>query len=348
MRYFLIGWITTLLFISCKNSEIPDVSSIKVNLKTERFESDFFSMDTTRLAASLQTLNQKYPEFLPAFIQNILGLDMDSVLQGGEESGVVKMFIRDYQPLKDSSDALYSNFDNQMKSIREGLQFVKYYFHNYKIPESVITFIGPINASFSTSFGVQGDVITSRSFGIGLQLHLGENSSFYRSAEGLEQYPAYISRNFDPAHIPVNCMKNIVDDLYPEQSVSQPLLEQMVDKGRRLFLLSKFLPRTSEYLLIGYTKKQMKASYENEGIIWDLFLNNDLLNKTDPAIVKNYIGESPKTQELGEDAPGNLGSFAGWQIVKKFMEKYPQTTVAELMKANARDIYTRAKYKPRI
>jgi hypothetical protein len=143
-------------------------------------------------------------------------------------------------------------------------------------------------------------------------------------------------------------MKNIVDDLYPEQAVSQPLLEQMVDKGRRLFLLSKFLPRTPEYLLIGYSKKQMKASYENEGIIWDLFLNNDLLNKTDPAIVKNYIGESPKTQELGEDAPGNLGSFAGWQIVKKFMEKYPQTTIAELMKADTRDIYTKAKYKPRI
>jgi hypothetical protein len=71
------------------------------------------------------------------------------------------------------------------------------------------------------------------------------------------------------------------------------------------------------------------------------------LNSTDPNIIKNYIGESPKTQELGEGAPGNIGTFSGLQIVKKYMEKYPETTPEDLMKLNTRDIFDKAKYKPR-
>ena len=78
-------------------------------------------------------------------------------------------------------------------------------------------------------------------------------------------------------------------------------------------------------------------------MIWDFFLNNDLLNNSEQNIIKNYIGESPKTQELGEDSPGNIGTFTGLQIVKKYMEKFPETTLTELMKTDAREIYKQVK-----
>ena len=66
----------------------------------------------------------------------------------------------------------------------------------------------------------------------------------------------------------------------------------------------------------------------------------------DNNIIKNYIGEGPKTQELGEASPGNIGSFAGWQIVKKFMLKNPKFTLTELMAADTETIFQQAKYKP--
>jgi hypothetical protein len=306
-------------------------------------------MDTNRVAESMKSILQVYPDFLPLFTANILGLDLDSLLiPNNPEAQAVRMFIHDYMPLKDSSDLLYKNFSKETDAIKKSLQFVKYYFPDYKIPQSVITFIGPINANFETSFGVQADVITTKSFAIGLQLHMGKDFSFYKSAEGLEEYPAYLSNNFDVSHIPVNCMRNIVDDLFPEKSRGKPLIEQMVDKGRRMFLLTKFLPYTPEYECMGYTKSQMKASYKNEALIWDFFLNNNLLNKMDENIVQNYIGESPKTAELGEDAPGNIGTFAGLQIVKKYMDLYPKTSLSDLMKLSDREIYEKSKYKPRI
>lgn len=350
MRKFLISLIIVCFLISCNgNKDIPDVSSIKVNLDTKRFEKDFFEMDTTNVAQSINTILQKYPDFLPAFTANMLGLDLDSLLiPGNRQDQGVKMFIHDYTSLNDSAELLYKNFDDETKKIENGLQFVKYYFPDYKIPQSIITFIGPINANFQTSFGVQGDVLTPNSFGIGLQLHMGKNFSFYKSTEGMEEYPEFLSGNFDKAHIPVNCMRNIVDDLYPSKLKGKALLEQMVDRGRRMYLLTKFLPRTPEYLCLGYTKIQMNDAEKNEAVIWDFFLNNNLLNKSDDNIVQNYIGESPKTPELGEGAPGNIGTFAGLQIVKKFMKLYPETKLDELMKKEPREIYDRSKYKPRI
>jgi hypothetical protein len=348
MIKIFIPLFAAIIFFSCKsNKNIPDVSSIKINLQTKRFEQDFFAIDTTKVAQSMKIILQKYPDFLPLFTANILGLDLDSLLiPNNRQSQAIRMFIHDYMPVKDSSDLLYKNFNKETESIKKALQFVKYYFPKYRVPESVITFIGPINANFETSFGVQGDVLTTNSFGIGLQLHLGKDFSFYKSREGLGQYPEYISRNFDEEHIPVNCMRNIVDDLFPDKSNGKALIEQMVDKGRRMFLLTKFLPLAPEFECIGYTKEQMKDCYKNEAVIWDFFLNNDLLNTTDPTIVQNYIGESPKTPELGEDAPGNIGTFSGLQIVKKFMQKFPETSLSELMKIDAREIYNKSKYKP--
>lgn len=348
MRKFFIPLFVVCIFFSCdSNKNIPDVSSIKIKLETRRFEKDFFAMDTTRVAESMKSLLQKYPDFLPLFTENILGLDLDSLLiTDNPQTRAVRMFIHDYMPIKDSSDLIYNNFNPETEAIEQALQYVKYYFPEYKIPESIITFIGPINANFETSFGVQGDVLTSKSFGIGLQLHLGKYFSFYRSEEGLEQYPDYLSNNFDKAHITVNCMRNIVDDLYPDKSNGKALIEQMIDKGRRIFLLTKFLPFTPEYECIGYTKQQMKDCYKNEAVIWDFFLNNDLLNKTDPNIIQNYVGESPKTPELGENAPGNIGTFSGLQIVRKYMEIFPKTSLSELMKTDAREIYAKSKYKP--
>jgi hypothetical protein len=337
-----------MLFSCNSHKNIPDVSGVKVNLETRRFDQDFFAIDTNNVAASMQQILKKYPRFTPDFIENILGLDMDSLLiPFNAQHKAVRLFIKDYGPIKDSSDNIFKDFSKENDEIKQGLKFVKYYFPEYKLPQSVITFIGPINANFETSFGTQGDILTSEGLGVGLQLHLGKKFSLYQSPEGQEQYPEYLSNNFDPGHIPVNCMRNIVDDLFPDRSRGRAMIEQMVEKGKRLFLLTSFLPKTPEYICLGYTDKQLKDSYTNEAIIWDFFLNNDLLNNAEQNIVKNYIGESPKTQEFGNDSPGNLGSFTGLQIVKKYMEKFPGTKLRELMNGDAREIYSNSKYKPR-
>lgn len=333
--YYLI--VCVFIFCSCKNNDIPDVSNIKVDLKVQRFEKDFFAIDTNNILNELQRLRIKYPTFINDYTSQILGFDNttppDSLIK------YIHLFIRDYRFVKDSADKLFTDLDPQVKEIKKGLQFVKYYFPIYNTPHQIITFIGP--------FDGYSDVITSDAFAVGLQLHMGSNFSFYRSDISRDLFPEYISRRFTPEYIPVNCIKNVIDDMYPDNSIGKALIEQMVEKGKRLYFLDKFMPYTAENLKIGYTEKQLKECYQNEAVIWDFFLTNDLLNNTDQNITKNYIGEGPKTQELGEGSPGNIGAFSGWQIVKKYMDKNSKTTLQELMKINAREIYNQSKYKPR-
>ena len=335
MRWMI--YITVVLFISsCHDNDIPDVSNIKVDLKVQRFEKDFFSIDTNNILPEIERLRPSYPIFINDFMNQILGFTSRS--SPDTLSKYVRLFIRDYHFAKDSADLKFRDFAEPLKDIKQSLQFVKYYFPGYKIPAKVITFIGPLDG--------YSDVLSGDALAVGLQLHLGKSFSFYQSDFGRDLFPEYIAQKFEPAYIPVNCIRNILDDMYPDKSAGKALIEQMVEKGKRLYLMDRLLPYTPGYFKIGFTKTQLEDCYKNEAVIWDLFLNNNLLNNSEQDVVKNYIGDSPKTQELGEDAPGNIGSFCGWQIVKKYMSKNVKISLKQLMEKDDREVYTNSRYKP--
>ena len=337
MRLIAGCLLLTISLFSCNSSDkIPDVSNININLKTLRFEKDLFRSDTTRFSAKLDSLQAKYPSFGENFLTTIL--NCDPKWTADSTAGYVLGFVTAYWQLYDTTAIVFKDFNPYEKKIRQGLQFLKHYFPAYKAPQQIITYIGPIDGF--------GDIITDDAIIVGLHQHLGKNYSLYRSAIVQETYPDYISNRFEPAYIAVNAMRNIVLDMYPENMEDKPLVQQMVEKGKRLYLMSKLLPYNEEYQLIGYTKDQLVQTYAHEPAVWDLFVQNNLLQTIDNNIIKNYIGDGPKTQELGEGAPGNMGSFAGWQIVKKYMQKNPKLTPKELMEKDAETIFQEAKYKP--
>jgi hypothetical protein len=332
----LFSLIICFFLFSCGNKNIPDVSNIKVPLKTQRFEQAFFAMDSNNTIVQLDKILVDYPSFGKTFMLDILAVDPR--WPNDSTAAYLNTFINYSKTVYDTAQHYFNNFSTYEKQIHKGLQFVKYYFPKYKLPTQIITFVGPADGS--------GDGIGEDFLSIGLQAHLGKDFPLYKTAMIRETYPDYITARFTPDYIAVNCMKNIVDDLYPDKLDDKRLLIQMVEKGKRLFLLQHFVPETAEYKLIGYTEKQMKGCYENEAAIWNLFIQNNFLQTADNNLIRSYLSEGPKTQELGEDAPGNIGSFAGWQIVKKYASKYPDVKPDSMMQIDAERIYQEAKYKP--
>lgn len=335
-RTGLVLLIITALF-SCKNKNVPDVSGIKINLTVQRFEQDFFAIDTNHIMASLNQLGAKYPLFLGDFIYNIMELPgiSDTSLQ---EQALLKKFIADYHSVKDSADQVFRHFGDVERDVKKGLQFVKYYFPAYKTPSQLITYIGPMEG--------YSDVITRDALAVGLQLHMGSNYSLYRSNMGQEVFPTYISRRFTPDYIVVNCMKNIINDIVPEKTGSIPLVEQMVEKGKRLYVLDKLLPFIEDTLKTGYTAAQLKGCVENERKIWDYFLIHNLLFDIEPANTKSFMEEAPNTPEISDQAPGAIGIFVGWQIVKKYMGKHSELSMNELLNTDSKKIFEESKYRP--
>lgn len=337
MRVPVIAILISSFLFSCNNHEkAPDVSDIKINLVTDRFERKLFDTTSNNLANYISKIQSNDPSFTASYLGTILNVDPAWPVDSAAD--YVNGFIKAYRPVYDTAEKVFKDFSPYENEIKKALQFVKYYFPAYKLPEKVITYIGPADG--------YGDILAAEGLIVGLQHHLGKNFSLYKSALVQETYPEYISNRFEPDYIVVNCMNNIVNDLYPEKSDDKPLVDQMIEKGKRLYLLSKFLPGTDEYKLIGFTQQQLKDTYAHEAVVWNLFIRNAYLQITDKNIIKNYIGENPKTPELGEGAPGNMGAFAGWQIVKKYMQKNAATTLPQLMALDAETIFQGAKYKP--
>jgi hypothetical protein len=331
-------------FTSCSNSKTnaPDVSDIKVNVTLERFDKDFFSIDSNNVLPGLSTLNQKYPWLTPVFLTNILGLDSASTLAG------VRQFIHVTQPIHDTVDIVFKDMSAIEKQFGQAFKYVKYYFPQYKLPR-LNTVIGPIDALAQLNGSYTPNFLGPDVLGLSLQFYLGKNFSAYSNDYFIENVaPTYRSARFSKEYIIADAMTLIVDDIAPDQSKAKPLVEQMIEKGKQWWLLDKFLPGLPDSIKTGYRGDQVEWCKENEGMIWNYIIKNEDLNSVSPITIQTYIGEGPFTQGMPqESSPGNLGPWIGWQIIKKFESKNTSLTPTEILKTDAKTILAEAKYRPK-
>jgi hypothetical protein len=338
---FILFFICSLL--ACKSKKgIPDVSDINVVIQLERFDKDFFTIDSNNVNPGLNKLNQQYPVLTSIFLQNILGLDSVSVLSG------VKRFLHLNQPINDTVNIVFKNTDGLKKDFQKTFQFVKYYFPAYKVPK-ITTVVGPIDALAQASYGYTPDFLGPDFLGISLQFYLGKNYSVYKDGFFIENVaPEYRSRRFSKEYIIADAMQLIVDDIAPDQSGGKSLIDQMIEKGKKWYLLDKFLPNTPDSIKTGYTQSQLDWCTVNEGLIWSYLVKNEDLHSLNPTVIQTYIGEGPFTQGLSQEAsPGNIGQWVGWQIVKKFASKNMEMHPEKIIKTDASVILDEAKYKPK-
>jgi hypothetical protein len=345
MKYIFFLLVISFFVLNCNQGpKKPDVSNIKVDLTLRRFDQDFFKIDTLNLTSSLIKLEKQYPIFYADFIEKIVGLNTGDSISFDYD---IKRFIKDYRPLFDSLRKVESGIQEAALESKEALKYVKYYFPNYKLPNEFVTFVGPMDAFVNTATGMQSEIITTNALGVGLQLHLGEKSTFYTSELGQQLYPEYLSRRFTTEYISVNCMKNIIDDIMPLNYNSKNFLEILVDHGKRMYLLDLFLPAKKDEFKLGYTTAQLKGVRDNEGLIWNYFTENNLLYETDLLKIRSFIGDAPETVEFGQGSPGFISLYVGRQIIQQYMERKTKTTLEQLIALDAAKILAGSKYKPR-
>ena len=333
----------SILWISCREDEKkPDIKNIPLSLSVENFHRDFFSMDTNNISTSVSQLNAKYPSLSEIFLYNILGLDSGSLRSG------ISRFIQLTKPVYDTANVVFKDFNPVKKEFEKAFKYVKYYFPTYPAPR-ISTVIGPLDAMAQTSYGYTPDFLGPDFLAVSLQFYLGKNFSAYNDPYFVENIaPAYRSRRFSKEYIVPDAMMLVVDDIYPGQSKSKPLVEQMIERGKQWWLLDKFIPDAHDSLITGYTNEQLEWCLENEGMIWSYLVKNEDLNSLEPATLQIYIGESPFTQGFSQEySPGNLGQWIGWRIVEKYVSKHPDLSVDEIMKTDPRKLLEGAKYKPK-
>ena len=346
MRLSFWLFMFTAFLSACRSGEaVPDVSDLAAQTVVRRFDQDFFALDTNNLPQGLQRLQQQYPQFMTQYLGFVLGINP----QDPASLDAIRAFLHSYRGIYDTARQVADQWLPQMEEdLQLGLRLMQHYFPGWKPeqPFEIIPFIGPMDAYEPFAIGDYGDVRTPTGVGVAMQLHLGGNALVYEAGRQGGALYDYQTRRFTPEMMAVNALKNVVEDAFPYRAAGLTLVEEMVEKGKRLYVLKKLMPDTPDSLQLGYTAAQLKGCEANEALIWNFFVKNDLLFSKEALINQNYIKDGPKTQELGEGAPGYIGLFVGRKIVESYMQKNQGATLETLMKMPAREVFDLSAYKP--
>lgn len=341
-KAFWVGSILALLFQSCggERREIPDVSDLQVDVNIERFEQSLFSLDTNNMAASLAQLEARYPAFSEVFFNQVLRSKNPGIAPEGHEA-YVKGFINfpSVRHLYDTCTTVFTNMDDVSGEFRQAFQFFKYYFPERNPPDTITTFI--------SEYSYAGFLYGQNSLAIGLDLFLGESYPYNLYNPGQEAFSAYLVRTYNRAHLVSKSMQLIVEDLLGE-STGTRMLDAMIYNGKKLYLLDLMLPNTPDSVKLEVTALQADWLRENEQQMWAFFLEEQLLYSSEWKDIRKYVDYSPNSPGMPDEAPGRTANWLGWQIVKAYMERFPETTLEELiLLKDGQAILEKSRYKPK-
>lgn len=327
MRSYLLLLFTFLFLLGCQQEKCEiaqEIKEIPVNLQVERLEQEFFKIKTEE---EMRAFLNKHPQFADKFLQQKGYPSQDILVQNlvrlATDTSIHKL-VRE-------SDEKFGDLAEVKQDLENAFKHVKFYYPEFHVPE-VKTFIS----------GLSRDLYVSDSLVVlGLDFFIGKDASYRPQA------PQYIVNRYEKELMVPATMLLVSNKFNKTDFVNSTMLEEMVDYGKSYYFVERMMPCTPDSLIIGYTSKQMADVRYNEGKVWAHFLEKGLVYEESQFTIRKYIGERPNVPEVGTTAPGRIGTWVGWQIVRKYMENNSQVTLPELMaEKNARKILEQSKYKP--
>jgi hypothetical protein len=312
----------------------PAENTPEIILPMERLDQVLFNMDTLHLKDSLLERNTRYPFISEVLLQQMLAID------SGNSEAVLLSFLNAYRPIYSAVQKLNApaTAHPQLQAL---FKYVHYYFPAYNLPKKIIYFIGPLDG--------YGNSIGSDYMAIGLQMFLGDTSSWYQSEQFQKYFPPYISQNFTPRFIPITAAKNLIQDIAPNSRATRSLIIEMIELGKRQYILKKILPTSNDAHLFGYSSSQYVATTKAEQDIWNYLLKMNLVYSKDPKVTTQLLSEGPFSMYFGNEIPGNVGLFIGYQIVNAWMEQQTeqvQSNLVALLQMSPEKIFAESKYNP--
>lgn len=318
MNRFLVLSIFLCSLFSC-DKEIKhevDFSSIKISVSVDRFEKKFFNSNEQ----SLSKLKSEYPYLFPIQNPDSIWLNRINSLEEKE------LFLE--------SQNVFGDFDNEKTALEKLFQHIKHYHPSFEVP-TIITLI--------TNLDYENNVMYADSLlFISLDMYLGPDNEIY------QDFPKYISQNFDKSHVVVD-VAHAISEKYVFGSRKRQFLNTIIDEGKKMYMMDCYLPAISDAKKIGYSDEKLAWAVSNESQIWKYFVENKLLYSTNSKLYARFIANAPFSKfyiDIDKESPGRIGVWLGWQIVKSYMINN-NVNLQQLLQADAEEIFKNSKYKPK-
>lgn len=306
--------------ISCKqnNRFRIDLKENFVDVTIKRFDKDIISLDTMNMQGEVERLYQEYPDFFPVFIANILDVEpADTALV----ADFIQQFLADTAFLSVNQTVLkqFDDIQSIERSISTAYSYIQYYFPGMTLPD-VYFFVSGFNLSI---------MMTEKAVGMGTDLYLGADFPAYR-----EITYQYMLANMKRENIAPDLISALLFREFRMDSDKDRLIDEMLYRGKVMYLLSTFMPDEKDENLMGYTKEQIDWCKKNERKIWAAIIDQKHLFSSDSFTIRKYINEAPFTSTVSTDSPGRAGTWIGWQIVRSYMQRNTDQSLTDLMREN--------------
>ena len=340
--YLFAALAITLTFVGCladDEPDAPDVSHIELELDIRRFERDLFQADTAQMAVVLDSLRAAYPQFSLIFFNQILGINDPRVAPQGP-AAYLRGFVQ-HPPVQELYDSIQYHYPD-MQGVEADFEQAFRYFRHY-FPEEPM----PTVTTFVSEYAVAAFVYGENDLAVALDYFLGEDYPYQKINPGDPAFSSYLLRTFNREHLVSKAVQALIGGLVQEPR-SRRLLDLMVHNGKKLYVLDRLLPYTPDSIKLEITATQTEWLEENELEMWAYLLKEELLYSNDWQNIRKLVEYSPHSPGMPPEAPGRTANWIGWQMVEAYMERYPETTLPELLAMeDAQKLMDASRYKPR-
>ena len=326
--------IFSLVLCGCGNryQYIPkDIEPVTIDIV--RFDSALLAVRADSAMQDVRRLYDEYEAFMPVYVEGVLRLPMSDTAYFSEQ---LAHFLVDTTMGFAQTNALakerFANIDSIHSALNTAFSRLHYLYPDWTIP-TIYLFVSGFN---STVF------YYDNMLGVGIDMYLGSDYPYYNNVVYDYQRPTmqkeYVVRDLMSMFLAYNIAYN---------SKYNRLLEQMIFRGKQLFLLSQLLPDAPAWQIIGYTPEQWAWCLHYEQAIWNRIMEKRDLFKTESSVLSSYMNEGPFTAEVTQDSPGRLGLWVGWRIVDSYMRHNQDITLHDLLnESDAQKILEQSFYRP--
>ncbi|HCS87910.1 MAG TPA: hypothetical protein DIW30_05795 [Bacteroidales bacterium] len=322
------------LLVGCKSGRTffpKDIPAAVVPVV--RFDSALLHLDTVHIEEGVRKLYADYPYFMPVFCEDILGVYSSDTAYLQE---ALPKFLGDtlYGFRQTNAEVLrqYADISGLQQSLDAAFGRLLYLYPDWYVP-SVYFFVSGFNASI---------LFLDDDLAVGVDMYLGSDYEFYNRV-----VYNYQKQTMRKECIPVDVVSAYLFRHIPFNSEKGRLLENMIYRGKIMYLLSLLFPDEPEYEVMGYTKQQWEWCRKYESEIWQRMIDKKDLFRTESMVLTSYLNDGPFTSEISQDAPARLGTWTGWRICKAYMQHNPDVSLQDLMQeADAQKILEQSYYRP--
>lgn len=298
-----------------------------------RFDNALMNVHEASVAHDIRVLYDEYPEFMPLWVEDILGIPSADTAYLEQQ---LPQFLNDtmygFQQTNRLEQEIFADISDIQYSINKAFGRIHYLYPDTEIPEIYLFVSG-----FVTPIFFEDDLI-----GIGADMYLGSEYEYYNRV-----VYNYQKQTMRKECIPVDVVSAYLFRTLPYTSTKSRLLDQMLYRGKIMYLTAQIFDDLPGYEVMGWTKEQWNWCVRNEQAIWHLVMDKRDLFKTESLILSSYLNEGPFTSEISQDSPGRLGIWLGWRIAESYMEHNENVTLQNLIEeGDAQKILEESYYRP--